>query len=110
MLAPDVCVTRFIIIYFMCMAVLVSYMSVHLVHAWCPQSQKRTLDPLEMDGCEPPSDTVISEFTPGPLKKQPVLLTTELSLEHLTCLFHWSTEESGQVDLATAARTSLITY
>lgn len=52
------------------------------VHAWCPGGQKRVSDPL---GLELPS--VCWELNPGPVEEQPVLLTTEPSLQPCLIFF-----------------------
>jgi hypothetical protein len=61
------------------------YGSIH-----CPYlqtHQKRALDPIT-DGCEPPCGWW--ELNSGPLEEQPVLLTTEPSLQAFNLPFHSS--------------------
>jgi hypothetical protein len=50
-----------------------------------PTGQKRASDPIA-DGCEPPCGCW--ELNSGPLEEQPVLLTSEPSLQPLGCLKH----------------------
>jgi hypothetical protein len=60
------------------------------VHCSCVQThQKRALDPITEDGCEPPCGC--GELNSGPLEEQSVLLTAEPPLQppfHLLLKLH----------------------
>lgn len=60
----------------MCVGVLLPCIYMHHVHAWYPQRPEEGNRSLELE-----LQTVVTVWVLGPLKEQPVLLATELTLQ-----------------------------
>jgi hypothetical protein len=67
----------------------------HAGGLWRPEEGIRSPGPGVRDGCEPPYGC--KESNPGPLQEQPVLLTSEPSLQPCVRVFNQNSGESKRV-------------